>query len=152
MVLAKDFNLEQTVEQCKEKLRQMSSVDYGPAVIIREAMLKKKISEIEEHLNENDVDDASKAKSKWKKLFAAINLVQMFLSSILDNCTVFFNKMSRDCRYVNYVLKSEKRLLMDALTKDLEGDTSVRKVQESIYTKDIGRRIRKIPTASDIER
>lgn len=151
MVLAKDFNLEQTVEHCKEKLRQMSSVDFGPAVILREALLNKKISDIEETADERYKKRPS-LKSKWKKLFAAINLVEMFLSSILDNCTVFFNHWSRDCRYVNYVLKNEKRLLMDALTKELEGETSVRKVQEKISTKEIGRRIRKIPTASDIER
>lgn len=153
--MTKDFDFKETVDEAEaEDKRQRGKIPStsksAPADIATIDDVTVKVDDD----NDDDDDDGEDEEQKKSpsKIASACRFVGMFLSKILDQCSFWFNKWSRDYRYVGYVLKQEKRLLKDSLLNEIENDNNVRRVRETVFHSEIGRKIQIVKSDDEIER
>lgn len=147
--MIKDFDLQETMdesdEQDKRKKEQKASTSRPEQEIVSDEDVTVRVDEVQ---------PAEGEKAKKSKLGSACAFVGKFFGKFLDHCSFWFNKWSRDYRYVAYVLKKEKRMLKDSpdYVQELQRESDVRRVRKTIYESEIGERFRTVRSDSEVER
>uniref|UniRef100_A0A915KAT0 Piezo non-specific cation channel R-Ras-binding domain-containing protein n=1 Tax=Romanomermis culicivorax TaxID=13658 RepID=A0A915KAT0_ROMCU len=174
IAITKDLNLKETVsaaEKADERRTQSDTEMVGQATSTTistktadtptASRRKSKSTSEFERMTNVDASSLSKvthdAKSADRKPDSFTVSVLKFLRyacvSVPDHCAFWFNKWSRDYRYVAHVLKKEKRVLKENLSHAQQQGTinNVKKVRETIFSGEFGQRIHLVKSESEID-